>query len=183
MNKETLFWSLVTLSALAALGYLLGQSDGEPLFNTADERHSIANDFIGGHGSGVAEHYHPILTISIMGENVPIPDNVGLNDGDCTMRPLHTHSGDGKIHAEFAEAGVEAPLEAFFDIWGKHMDATGFDEHRVDANHEFLMYLNTYTVENGQVVVDSSQRQQIEDFENLILEDMQYIELIYREIA
>ena len=37
--------------------------------------------------------------------------------------------------------------------------------------------------ENNQVVVDSSQRQQVDDFEKLILEDKQYIELVYREIA
>ena len=184
MNKETLFWLIVTFSALAAMGVLLGQSDGEPPFNTAEKRHAIANDCIGGHGSGVAEHYHPIVKISVLGENVEIPDDVGLNDGDCSMRPLHTHSADGKIHAEFEQAGVEAPLEAFFDIWGKHMDASGFDEHRVDENHEFLMFLNTYSYnENNQVVVDSSQRQQVNDFENLILEDKQYIELVYREIA
>jgi hypothetical protein len=54
----------------------------------------------------------------------------------------------------------------------------------VDDAHEFLMFLNTYTVnENNQVVVDSSQRQQVYDFEELTLEDKQYIELVYREIA
>lgn len=182
MNKESLFWLLVTISAIAAMGYLLGQSDGEPLYNTADERHAIANECIGSH-SGVKAHYHPIVKISVLGEEVQIPGDVGLNDGDCTMRPLHTHSPDGKIHAEFAEEGVEAPLEAFFDTWGKHMDSSGFDEYRVDETHEFIMFLNTYTVENNQVVVDSSQRQRVYDFEELILEDMQYIELVFREIA
>ena len=43
MNKETLFWLVFTLTAIAALGFLLGQSDGEPPFNTADERHALAN--------------------------------------------------------------------------------------------------------------------------------------------
>ena len=44
MNKESLFWLLVTVGALAALGFLLGQSDGEPPFNTADERHALADE-------------------------------------------------------------------------------------------------------------------------------------------
>lgn len=182
MNKESLFWLVVTVSALAALGFLLGQSDGEPLHNTAEERHAIADLCIGGHGSQVVDHYHPIVKISILGENIVIPDDVGLNDRGCTMRSLHTHSADGKIHAEFAEEGVEAPLEAFFDIWGKHMDATGFDEHRVDADHEFLMFLNTYSYEDGNLVVDPSTREQVDDFEKLVLEDEQYIELVYRAI-
>ncbi|MGB0516827.1 MAG: hypothetical protein ACPGKR_07825, partial [Poseidonia sp.] len=73
--------------------------------------------------------------------------------------------------------------EAFFDIWGKHMDKTGFDDHRVDDNHEFLMYLNTYSYDDqNNVVVDPSTREQVYDFENLILEDRQYIELVYRAI-
>jgi len=151
-------------------------------YNTADSRHAVADLCIGSHSSGIAEHYHPIVKISVLGEDVAIPDDVGLNDMGCNMRSLHTHSGDGKIHAEFAEQGVVAPLEAFFDIWGKHMDSSGFEEHRVDDNHEFLMFLNTYSYDsNNNVVVDPSTREQVDDYEALILEDLQYIELIYKE--
>ena len=42
MNKETLFWLVFTLTAIAALGFLLGQSDGEPPFNTADDERPFA---------------------------------------------------------------------------------------------------------------------------------------------
>jgi hypothetical protein len=184
MNKETLFWLIVTLAALSTLGILLGQSDGGPLFSTADERHALADECIGGHSSAIVEHFHPILTISVLGEDVEIPGNVGLNDPGCSMRPVHTHDPSGKIHVELQEKGIEAPLEAFFDTWGKHMDATGFDEHRVDDNHEFLMFLNTYDYDDqGNVVVDPNTREQVDDFENLVLEDKQYIELVFREIA
>ena len=183
MNKESLVWLLITLGALAAMGFLLGQSDGEPPFNTADERHALADECVGGH-SGLAEHYHPMVYISVLGEEVEVPGNVGLNDPGCTMRPLHTHDTSGKIHVEFKESGIEAPLEAFFDIWGKHMDESGFDDHRVDDNHEFLMFLNNYSYDDdGNIVVDPSTREQVYDFETLILEDRQYIELVYREKA
>ena len=174
MNKESLFWLLVTLSALAALGYLLGQSDGQPLYNSADERHALANDCIGGHGSEddpLVDHYHATLRISVLGDDFPVPANVGLNDGDCTMRPLHTHSEGGGLHLEFKEANVEAPLEAFFDIWGLHMDSTGIDDYRVDADHEFLMF-----------VTENNQRVQMDDFEQHIIKDGQTIELIYRAV-
>ena len=184
MNKETLFWLVVTVGALAALGFLLGESDGGPLFSTADERHALADECIGGHEGGLAEHYHAIVSISVLNEAVEIPGNVGLNDPGCNMRPLHTHDTSGKIHIEFKEEGVDAPLEAFFDTWGKHMDATGFDDYRIDDNHEFLMYLNTYSNDGqGNVVVDPNTQEQVYDFENLILENYQYIELVYREIA
>ena len=90
------------------------------------------------------------------------------------MRPLHTHDSTGKIHLEFKETGVEAPLEAFFDIWGKHMDSTGFDDHRIDASHEFLMFV---TEDNGE-----GERTQVSTFEDHIVKDGQLIELVYRAI-
>jgi len=172
MNKETLFWLVVTVGALAALGFLLGESDGEPLYNSADERHAIADDCIGSH-SGIDRHDHADLRISVLGSFIEIPGDVGLNDGDCTMRPLHTHSEDGRIHAEYRDKTTDLPLEAFFDTWGIHMDETGFDDYRVDDQHEFVMFVT----ESG------GQRTQVFDFGEHIIEDGQLIELVYREIA
>ncbi len=173
MNKESIFWLVITLSALAALGFILGESDGSPPFNSADERHSLADECIGSHDGGLAEHYHATIRISVLNENIAIPDDVGLNDNGCSMRPLHTHDSTGKIHLEFKESGVEAPLEAFFDIWGKHMDASGFDDHRVDDSHEFLMFV---TEEGGE-------RTQVNSYEDFIVKDGQLIELVFREIG
>ena len=46
------------------------------------------------------------------------------------------------------------------------------------------MFLNNYSYgENNQIVVDPNTREQVYDFQNLILEDKQYIELVYREKA
>tara|TARA_Y200000002_G_C22225338_1_gene473257 strand:- start:45 stop:575 length:531 start_codon:yes stop_codon:yes gene_type:complete len=175
MNKESIFWMVVTMTALAAMAYLLGQSDGNPPFSTADDRHALANECIGSHGDAndpLVAHYHATVRISVLNEDISVPDDVGLNDRGCSMRPLHTHDATGKIHLEFKEEGVEAPLEAFFDIWGVHMDATGFDDHRIDGGHEFLMFV---TEEGGE-------RAQVTTFEDHILEDGQLIELVYRSI-
>jgi len=175
VNKESLFWLVLTLAALAGMGFLLGQSDGGPLFSTADERHALAEQCIGGHGSAedpLVAHYHATIRISVLNEDITVPDDVGLNDQGCSMRPLHTHDSTGKIHLEFKEEGVEAPLEAFFDIWGKHMDSTGFDEHRIDGSHEFLMF----------VTEDGGERTQVTSFEEHIVKDGQLIELVYRAI-
>ena len=67
--------------------------------------------------------------------------------------------------------------EAFFDVWGKHFDETGFDDYRVDADHEFLMFVTTQD-ENG-----NENRNQVTTFEDHVLEDNQKIELVYRETA
>ena len=94
VNKESIFWLVITFAALSGLGFLLGQSDGSPPFNTADERHALADECVGGH-SGLAEHYHPMVVISVLGEDIEVPGNVGLNDPGCTMRPSHArHLGE-----------------------------------------------------------------------------------------
>ena len=149
----------------------------------SEQTHPLASECVGGH-SGLADHYHPMLVISVLGNDVEVPGDIGINQPGCTMRPLHTHDSSGKIHVEFKESGVEAPLKAFFDTWGKHMDENGFDEYRVDENHEFLMFLSNYSYDqNGNLTVDAETRQQVYNFENLILEDRQYIELVFREKA
>ena len=148
--------------------------------STADERHPLAQECLGGHDN-LQEHYHAIVKVSVMGEEVSIPDDVGLNDEGCSMRQLHTHDGTGKVHLEFTRQGVQAPLEAFFDVWGKHMDNTGFDIHRVNESTEFLMFLSTYSYdENGRLVVDHNERVQVDTFNDHILEDRQYIELVFQ---
>ena len=85
MNKESIFWLIVTLTALAALGFLLGESDGSPPFSTADERHALANDCIGSHDGGLAEHYHATVRISVLDQDIAVPDDVGLNDNGCLL--------------------------------------------------------------------------------------------------
>ena len=173
MNLETIFWMIITISALGAIGFLLGESDGEPPFSTADERHALAKECIGSHDGGLAEHYHATVRVSIHGEFISIPDDVGLNDEGCSMRPLHTHSADGKIHIEMKEEGTEAPLEAFFDIWGKHMDSTGFDDYLVNETTEFLMF----------VTDAGGNQEEVTSFQNHILADGQTIDLVFRDKA
>lgn len=180
MKSDTLFWLMVTLGALIALAFVLGESDGGPLSSTADERHQLAKECLGGHDN-LQDHYHAIVRVYVMDEEVPIPEDVGLNDEGCSMRQLHTHDDSGKVHLEFTRQGVRAPLEAFFDVWGKHMDETGFDDHRVNESTEFLMFLNTYSYdEDGNVIIDPNDRVQIDTYNEHIVEDRQYIELIFR---
>ncbi|MCH1541246.1 MAG: hypothetical protein L7S56_07460 [Candidatus Poseidonia sp.] len=166
MNKEGVFWLCVTTAALVSIFVLLGISDGveEQLFSSADEVHPAAEACLGGHGS-IADHYHVDVAITLLGESYEVPEDVGINDGDCSMRQLHTHDASGRIHVETLESGTQVPLGAFFDIWGLHFDESGFGDYRIDADHEFLMYLN------GELV---------ESYDQLILEDKQQVELIYR---
>ena len=176
MKADTVLWLLITIAAFVAMGVLLGESDGSSeVFSTADDLHPLAEDCLGGH-SDYVDHYHVELVLSINNEFFEIPGDVGLNDGACTMRQLHTHSTNGVIHIELKQLGVEAPLEAFFDVWGKHFDETGFDDYRVDADHELLMFVTTTDDDGNQ------NREEVMTFQNHILEDQEKIELVYRAI-
>ena len=66
-------------------------------------------------------HWHPSLTINILGEMQEIPENVGMVPQEM---PIHTHAKDGIIHLEFA--GLvrkdDVKLGKFFQIWGKQFN-------------------------------------------------------------
>jgi len=80
-------------------------------------------------------HWHPTLAITIDGERINIPDNVGLVGGHA---PIHTHTEETDI----AEAGVseeghrplhveiggvvresDVQLGNFFEIWGEEFNS------------------------------------------------------------
>jgi hypothetical protein len=63
----------------------------------------------------LAEHIHPLLTINIDGQNVPIPAGIGIGpDGNL---PIHTHDSSGIIHVESTKK-LPFRLQDFFTIWG-----------------------------------------------------------------
>jgi hypothetical protein len=63
-------------------------------------------------------HWHPELSIKILGEAQEIPQGLGLTPVEM---PIHTHDEHGIIHLEFS--GVvrkdDLRLGEFFKIWGK----------------------------------------------------------------
>lgn len=73
------------------------------------------------HG-GAGMHIHPHLTITVKGEPMEIPANIGI-EGSC-MHPIHTHDSSGTLHLEFKKPrGVK--VGEFFEIWGKPLDKQG----------------------------------------------------------
>lgn len=100
----------------------------------------------------LALHIHPVLTITVKGEKVEIPANVGIN-ASC-MRALHTHDDTGVIHIEHSQA-IEFSLGDFFAVWGKDMRSFGQD---------IVMKVNG--VENTE-------------YENYIMKDKDIIELTF----
>jgi sulfur carrier protein ThiS len=132
------------IALLAISGFnpidLIDTTDDDSMYSTADKKHPLAKDCLGGHTADMI-HYHAAVIIRVNGEFVPIPEDVGRPDGECPMRQLHTHSENNVVHIELKQA-ADVPIEAFFDVWGKHFDETGFDDYRVNETHEIIMIVN-----------------------------------------
>ena len=99
-------------------------------------------------------HYHPRLVIKQNGENLIIPNNIGLG---VTHNPIHTHEdGDGTIHLEF-EGKVrrdDIQLGKFFTVWGKEWTATSFMGMPLGDGHTLTMTVNgVSSVEYGSYVM------------------------------
>jgi hypothetical protein len=108
-------------------------------------------------------HYHPHLTITIKGENIPIPKDIGIG---AVHNPIHTHDPDGIVHLEFE--GVvkkeDTNLGKFFEVWDK------------DFSKDSIM--GNKTGEGGTVKMKVNGAENAE-FENYLMKDGDKIEVIY----
>ena len=86
-------------------------------------------------------HWHPQLTIYVKGQQVQIPQNLGIGaqfagtngyDPQMQMAAVHTHEDLPLIHLEFMSGPVrkeDVTLGQFFKIWGKDMRSLGTNMH------------------------------------------------------
>lgn len=124
----------ITALSMLSLGGLFSAPTIQPAQNKQGiieciESHQIA-----------ALHIHPVIKIFIDGEPVPIPADVGIEEG-C-MREVHTHDDTGTIHVESADVKKEFPLAAFFFVWGKPFNRNQILDKIIDQNRIILMTVN-----------------------------------------
>lgn len=86
-------------------------------------------------------HWHPKIAISIRGEDVPIPANIGLIGGH---NPMHTHETDGTIHLEYEGIVREGDIRLgkFFELWGKEFNSNQIFENTNSDTEQVRMYVN-----------------------------------------
>ena len=73
--------------------------------------------------SEVVNHIHVPLTISVEGEPVVVPANVGYDEANGIVSPIHTHDETGSIHVEADDAEFVGNLGQVFDVWGVRFTA------------------------------------------------------------
>jgi hypothetical protein len=152
MEKKTLA-ILGGIIILVVVLLVIGNKQANPIIVSEDgtEIPCLPN----GHQQ-VATHIHPILTLTVDGEEEIIPGNIGI-DGYC-MREVHTHDTTGTIHIETAKAGVVYTLTDFFTVWGQNVEREGY----------------AY-----EIVQDGEMKESVED---VVLIDHSVIELIYTSL-
>jgi hypothetical protein len=104
----------------------------------------------------IAQHIHPMLSISVDGESEEIPANIGI-EGSC-MREIHTHDTSGAIHVETAKIDTVYMLEDFFTVWNQPLERPGY---------------NLVITQDGEIV----------DAENVVLVDQTALVLQYTLVA
>jgi hypothetical protein len=113
--------------------------------------------------TNLALHFHPHLEIEYLGDDVPIPPNVGISSRG--MRVIHTHDSSGELHVETPYV-AKLYLRDFFTIWRRNFNSTCLFDECVDENYTIEFFVNG---------------QPSNEFENLLLEDGQGIKIVYRK--
>lgn len=108
-------------------------------------------------------HWHPELSIKILGESAEIPEGIGLGFSE---NPIHTHDSSGIIHLEFSGfvKKDDIKLSRFFEVWGKKFDRNCiFDKCSGPESHL-------------KMLVDGKENSEFGDF---VMADKQKIEIIF----
>ena len=116
MDQAQVFLAAGLICTIAFAGFVLldsdSKTDGLPDWEVLDV--CLADH------SGSISHIHATLSVTINGNNILIPDDVGLTDEVCPdgMRGVHTHDDTGRLHIETPGA-MDAPIGAFFRNLGR----------------------------------------------------------------
>lgn len=94
-------------------------------------------------------HLHPHLTITIDGEEVPVPENIGV-EPNC-FRELHTHESDGVIHVE-SDVDKGYAFSDFLNVWGFPIEQAGLIT-RLTVDGEFSENDTSFKLEDGQEIL------------------------------
>jgi hypothetical protein len=106
-------------------------------------------------------HVHPRLRIYIEGQQVAIPANIGIKEGECFYW-LHTHADadQGVIHVEAPEQAVYT-LGQFFAIWGQPLSSTQLLDRTTDATHSIRATVNGTPLEGDPAQIELVDNAQI----------------------
>jgi hypothetical protein len=86
-------------------------------------------------------HIHALLRVFVNGKREPVPANIGIDQADQILAPLHTHDASGIVHIESV---TEYPftLGQFFTVWGVKFTDTQIGAYRNADGHSLSVFVN-----------------------------------------
>ena len=163
-----IFLSLVSVMILTSVYYLNIPDEDDTIEGNEYLKSDICYYTLQGIKSDY--HYHFQLNITISGERIEIPTNIGFEKDDngetLFLHPIHTYDNSGRVHVETTK-NTTAKLGFFFDIWGEEFNNGKILNHSVDGSHILEMTVNN---------------QNVETFEETVLEPLIYIDIEYQTV-
>jgi hypothetical protein len=86
-------------------------------------------------------HIHALLRIYVDGKRVPVPANIGIDQANGFIAPIHTHDATGIIHLEAVEA-YPFKLGQVFNVWGVEFSGHQIGAYRDGGGRSLQVYVN-----------------------------------------
>ena len=163
-----LFLGFISIVILTSVYYLNIPDEDDTIENNKYLKSEICYYTLQGIKSDY--HYHFQLNITINGERIEIPTNIGFEKDDngetLFLHPIHTYDNSGRVHVETTK-NTTAKLGFFFDIWGEEFNSGKIQDHSVDDSHILEMTVNG---------------QNVDTFEETVLVPYIYIDIEYQTV-
>ena len=88
------------------------------------------------------EHYHAHLQVTVDGEPVGVPANIGIDPPTGQMSALHTHTPDGILHVEAPKVGDIFTLGQLFAEWNVKLTKTQLGSLRAGNGKELVAFVD-----------------------------------------
>jgi len=91
---------------------------------------------------GSALHIHAHLDVIANGQPVQVPADIGVDDAQQKISPLHSHDTTGVIHIESPNKSDTFTLGQFFTEWQVSLAADHIGGLTTDNTHHLKLYVN-----------------------------------------
>lgn len=109
---------------------------------------------------GTTLHTHQHLDIFIHGKTIPVPADIGVNEKEKFISPIHTHENDQVIHIESPDI-KDFTLGQFFDVWGLHFTQTCIGAYCKDTKNDLTVFVNGNKISGDPRLIILQQHQEI----------------------
>lgn len=90
---------------------------------------------------GTVLHIHQHLDLYIEGVPVPVPADIGINQAQGFISPIHVHDTTGIIHVE-SQTVQTFTLGQFFDVWGVTLTPECIGGYCATEGNSLNVYVN-----------------------------------------